>query len=189
MSGVDFWSVLVIAISLSADCFAVALGASISQKTLPFLRFWRLPVLFGLFQSIMCVLGWLAGRSIVDFISAFDHWIAFGLLLIIGVRMIWESFHESDKEKKQKNLSSWPVLLLLAIATSIDSLAAGLSFGFLAASITAAAVTIGVTSLVITAVGILLGKKVGALVGERAEMVGGIVLIIIGVRILLEHLL
>jgi putative Mn2+ efflux pump MntP len=189
MSGVDFVSVLVIALGLSADCFAVALSTSISQKGLSVLRQLRLPVLFGVFQSFMLVMGWLAGRSVVEFISSFDHWVAFGLLVFIGGRMIWQSFHEHDGEKTKKNLASWLILLTLSVATSIDSLAAGLSFAFLDVNITMAGITIGLTAFIITLIGIFLGKKVGALVGERAETVGGVILIIIGLRILLEDLL
>jgi putative Mn2+ efflux pump MntP len=185
----DFVSVLVIALGLSADCFAVALSSSISQKTSSSLRLWRLPLLFGVFQSLMAMLGWLAGWSIVDFISGFDHWVAFGLLVFIGGRMIWQSFREHDEEKSRKDLASWFILLVLAVATSIDSLAVGLSFAFLDINIAMASATIGVTAFVITFVGLFLGKKVGMLFGERAEMVGGVILIAIGVRILLEDLL
>lgn len=189
MPGVDFLSVLVIALGLSADCFAVALSSSISQKVLSFFQLLRLPLLFGVFQSFMSVMGWLAGRSVVDFISGFDHWVAFGLLVFIGGRMIWQSFREHDEERSGKNLASWLILLTLSVATSIDSLAVGLSFAFLDVNITMASATIGVTAFVITLVGIFLGKRVGALIGERAETVGGVILIIIGLRILLEDLL
>jgi len=189
MSGVDFVSVLVIALGLSADCFAVALSSSISQKGLSVLQLLRLPFLFGIFQSFMLVMGWLVGRSVVEFISNFDHWVAFGLLVFIGGRMIWQSFHEPDEEKAKKNLASWLILLTLSIATSIDSLAVGLSFAFLDVNITMASITIGLTAFIITLIGIFLGKKVGALIGERAETVGGVILIIIGLRILLADLL
>lgn len=137
----------------------------------------------------MAVIGWLAGRGVAEYIADYDHWVAFGLLLVIGARMIWESFHKRDEEKAKKNLAGWFILIMLAIATSIDSLAVGLSLALLEVNITLAAVVIGLTAFVITLIGVLIGKKVGALVGERAEMVGGIILIIIGLRILLEHLL
>ena len=189
MSGIDFPSVFVIAVSLSADCFAVALSSSISQKTFSFLQLLRLPLLFGIFQSFMALMGWLAGRTVVEFIAAYDHWVAFGLLAIIGARMIWQSIRDHDEDKGKKNLANWLILITLSIATSIDSLAVGLSFAFLEVNITLASITIGVTAFIITLVGILLGKRVGVLVGERAETIGGIILIIIGLRILLEHLL
>ena len=185
----DFPSLLVIAVSLSADCFAVALSSGITRQKISFARLARLPLLFGAFQAFMCIVGWLAGRTVVEYIEAYDHWLAFGLLVFIGGRMIWESFREHDEEQVKKNRAGGLVLLLLALATSIDSLAVGLSFAFLDVNILVAALTIGLTALVITLVGVLLGKRVGALFGERAETVGGIILIIIGLRILLEHLL
>jgi putative Mn2+ efflux pump MntP len=188
MSGIDFPSLLIIAISLSADCFAVALSSSISRRNITLPRFLRLALLFGFFQAMMTLLGWLAGRTVVDLISAYDHWIAFGLLLIIGTRMIWQSFRGGEGAAG-KNMSSWLVLIILSIATSIDALAVGLSFAFLEVNITVAVITIGITAFMITIIGSLVGKRVGALVGERAETIGGIILIIIGVRILLEHLL
>jgi putative Mn2+ efflux pump MntP len=185
----DFPSLLVIAISLSADCFAVALSSGITRRKLSFARLSPLPLLFGTFQSFMCVMGWLAGRSVVEYISSYDHWIAFGLLFFIGARMIWSSLRDHEVDSAGKNLSRWWVLLLLAVATSIDSLAVGLSFAFLDVDILVASITIGLTALVITLIGVLIGKRVGALFGERAETVGGVILIIIGLRILLEHLL
>ena len=185
----DFTSLFVIALGLSADCFAVALSSGIYRRSLSIIRLLRLPLLFGLFQAFMVVMGWLAGRSVVEYIAAYDHWIAFGLLLFIGGRMIWESLREHGEEKERKDLGNWLVLMLLAVATSIDSLAVGLSFAFLDVDIALAALTIGLTALVVTMVGVLMGKRVGVLIGERAETIGGVILIIIGVRILLEHLL
>ena len=185
----DFSSLIVIAIGLSADCFAVALSSGISRQSLSLLQLLRLPLIFGVFQSFMALMGWLAGRTVVEFISDYDHWVAFGLLLVIGARMIWNSFHEHDEDKAKKNLASWLILITLAIATSIDSLAVGLSFAFLDVDIAVASLTMGLTAFVITLIGIFIGKKVGALIVERAETVGGVILIIIGLRILLEHLL
>jgi putative Mn2+ efflux pump MntP len=181
----SFLSILIIAIGLSADCFAVALSSSIATKHLTFSRFWRFPLAFGIFQALMVVLGWLAGSAIFYLISAYDHWLAFALLVFIGGRMIWESFHE----EKVKNYTGWLTLLALSIATSIDALVVGLSFAFLAVDITTASATIGVTAFVITIIGQLIGKRVGALVGKRAEIIGGLILIGIGIQILLEHLL
>jgi putative Mn2+ efflux pump MntP len=189
MPGIDLPSVFIIAVSLSADCFAIALSSSISQKTFSILQLLRLPLLFGAFQSFMAVMGWLAGRSVVEFIFGYDHWVAFGLLVIIGARMIWQSFHDRDEDRGKKNMANWLILITLAIVTSIDSLAVGLSFAFFEVNITLASIMIGVTAFVITLIGILIGKRVGALVGERAETIGGIILIIIGLRILLEHLM
>src|SRR5512136_2509421 len=134
----DFVSVLLIAIGLSADCFAVALGASTSAKGASYLQALRVSLAFGVFQSIMPVLGWLAGKTVVDLISDYDHWVAFGLLTIIGGRMIWESFRPKESESDQRDFSKGMMLLTLAVATSIDALAVGLSFAFLKVNIAVA---------------------------------------------------
>jgi putative Mn2+ efflux pump MntP len=188
VSDTSFWSILIIAIGLSADCFAVALSAGIAAKRFTFASFLRFPLAFGIFQALMTVLGWLAGRAVIDYISAYDHWLAFGLLVFIGGRMIWESFHEKS-DGEHKKYTGWLTLLALSIATSIDALAVGLSFAFLDVNIVMAAVTIGVTALAITIIAQLIGNRVGTLVGKRAEIVGGLILIAIGIKILLEHLL
>jgi putative Mn2+ efflux pump MntP len=146
----------------------------------------RIAVFFGLFQAAMTLIGWWAGSYILEFIEGFDHWIAFGLLAFVGGRMIWESFHE---EEKKMDITRWRFLFILAIATSLDALAVGLSFAFLQVNLFMASVTIGVVALIITIIGFLAGKKLGELVGRRAELVGGAILIIIGIRILIEHLL
>lgn len=137
----------------------------------------------------MPLLGWLAGRTVVDFISGFDHWIALLLLASIGSKMIWESFRHNDPDQKNNDVTKGFHLLILSIATSIDAFAVGLSFAFLSVNIVVASATIGVIAFIITAMGFLLGRKTGKLIGKRAELVGGIVLIAIGLRILLTHLL
>ena len=159
------------------------------MKTLTRFQILRASLSFGLFQAIMPVLGWLAGRTFVEFIGSFDHWLAFGLLGFVGGRMIWESFHPEDDEKKTPDFTKGLLLLTLSIATSIDALAVGLSFAFLKVNILTASLTIGITAFLITILGFLLGKKVGGFVCKRAELVGGLILIGIGVRILLTHLI
>jgi putative Mn2+ efflux pump MntP len=188
VSDTSFLSILIIAIGLSADCFAVALSASITSKHFTFARFFRFPLAFGVFQALMTVLGWLAGRAVIDIIAAYDHWLAFALLVFIGGRMIWESFQKKSDEKA-RNYHGWLTLLALSIATSIDALAVGLSFAFLEVDIAVASATIGVTAFIITIIAQLIGNRVGALAGKRAEIVGGLILIAIGIKILLEHLL
>ena len=189
MSGIDFPSILVIAIGLSADCFAVALSGSIAKRTFSFLQVFRVALSFGVFQAFMPVLGWLAGRTIIQFISAYDHWLAFLLLLLVGSRMVWESFHDKDSSRANTDITKGLLLFTLSVATSLDSLAVGLSFAFLKVNIALASATIGIVAFMVTIVGFLLGNKVGALIGKRAEMIGGAILIVIGLRILLEHIL
>ena len=141
---------------------------------------------FGFFQTIMPVFGWLAGVSIIDYIAVFDHWIAFGLLSVIGCRMIYESLHtESRKLITSLNLSA---LLMLAVATSIDALAVGLSWSFLQIPILIPALTTGIITFSLSFVGVYLGNKFGHYFQNKIEVVGGIILIAIGVKILLDHL-
>ena len=137
----------------------------------------------------MIIIGWLAGRTVIDFISTYDHWLSFALLLFVGGRMIWESLHEKEGEEKKADITRWLLLLTLSLATSLDALAVGLSFAFLKVNLTLASATIGAVAFIITFGGFFAGKKLGALIGKRAEIIGGIILILIGVRILLEHLL
>jgi putative Mn2+ efflux pump MntP len=184
----DLISIFLIALGLAADCFAVSLSASISNKNHSKVQIAKVSFSFGFFQSLMLVLGWLAGSTIVDFISSFDHWIAFGLLVFVGGRMLWESFREKEDEKPP-DISRGVLLLTLSIATSLDSLAVGLAFAFEDINLWIAAPIVGITSLVISAVGFIIGTKVGSIFGKRAEILGGLILIGIGIRILLEHLL
>ena len=136
----------------------------------------------------MPIIGWLAGRAVVVLIAQYDHWVAFGLLLAVGSRMIWESFR-SNEDKKKVDITRGILLITLSIATSIDALAVGLTFAFLEVNIALASSTIGVIAFTVTAIGIFIGRKAGKLLGRRAEAIGGLVLIGIGLRILLEHIL
>jgi len=137
----------------------------------------------------MPVLGWLAGRTVVELIASYDHWLAFGLLALVGGRMIWESLRSKEGHREERDISKGLLLLTLSIATSIDALAVGLSFAFLKINIVLAGVTIGITAFLATSIGFVLGRKAGSLIGKRAEIVGGVILIGIGLRILLEHML
>jgi putative Mn2+ efflux pump MntP len=183
-----FLSILLIALALSADCFTVALSGSIHIKTDSFTPILRTAVMFGAFQTIMPALGWIAGRTVVNFISGYDHWVAFILLALVGGRMIWESFRHEDG-KKPIDISKGILLVTLAVATSIDALAVGLSFAFLKVNIAIACVTIGVVAFGVTIAGFTLGRKVRTWLSKYAETIGGIILIAIGLRILLTHLL
>ncbi|HEX9897100.1 MAG TPA: manganese efflux pump MntP family protein [Dehalococcoidales bacterium] len=183
----EFLSVFLIALGLSADCFAVALSASIANRNHSPLQVIKVSFSFGFFQALMPVIGWLAGKTIVDFIASFDHWVAFGLLVFVGGKMLWEAFHH-EKDEKPADISRGLLLLTLSIATSLDALAVGLAFAFEDVNIWLASPTIGITSFAISALGFLIGTKVGKIFGKRAEVLGGLILIGIGIRILLEHL-
>jgi putative Mn2+ efflux pump MntP len=181
-------SVLLIALALSADCFAVALSGSIHIKTFSLAPIMRTAATFGAFQAIMPALGWLAGRTVVNFISGYDHWVAFILLALVGGRMIWESFHHVDI-KKQVDISKGVLLVTLAVATSIDALAVGLTFVFLKVNIAIACSIIGIVAFGVTIAGFTLGRKVRTWLGKYAEAIGGVILIAIGLRVLLTHIL
>ena len=178
-----------IAIGLSADCFAVAIGGSMTQKSISLLQVFRVSLSFGLFQAFMPVLGWLAGQTIVDLIASYDHWVAFILLLAVGGRMLWESFKSRQSNNKKADITRGLLLLTLSLATSIDAFAVGLSFAFLTVNIVLASSTIGATAFVITAFGFLAGIRAGRLIGRRAEAIGGIILVAIGLRIVISHIL
>ena len=178
--------IVFIALGLAMDSFSVAITRGFTNpKTRMPLEALKVGCFFGLFQAIMPITGWLVGLSIIDLISGFDHWIAFGLLTFIGIRMIYESL--ASESRKIATSSSLKVLIMLSIATSIDALAVGLSLSFLEASILTPAIIIGITTFSLSSNGLFLGKKLGNYF-ERIGVLGGIILIVIGVRILMEHL-
>lgn len=182
----DILSVFVIALGLSADCFAVSLGVGASGRGFSWRSMFRAAVAFGLFQMVMPLLGWLIGQTVVQFISSYDHWIAFALLAFIGMKMAWE-FFKGESESESVDVSRWTNLLTLAVATSIDALAVGLSFAFLHVNIWIAAAIIGAVAFSITAFGYWLGRKVNAWIGRWALLLGAVILIGIGLRILITH--
>jgi manganese efflux pump family protein len=188
MDSLGIISILIIAVGLSMDCFAVALGAGFSLGKIRKIQVLRLALAFGVFQAVMPVIGWLVGRTVIDYVAPYDHWVAFGLLAIIGGRMLWEFFEKKEKTEAV-DVTRGVRLLILSVATSIDSLAVGLSFAFLEVNIGIAVAIIGVVAFIVTAIGVIIGRKVGQLIGRWAELSGGLILIGIGLRILLSHLL
>jgi len=184
-----FLSIFLIALGLSADCFVVALSGGISKINHSWSRILRVSFSFGLFQALMPALGWLAGRTIVELIADYDHWVAFAMLAIVSVRMLWGAFRAEHSQDKEIDITKSLLLITLSIATSIDALAVGLSFAFLNVNIALASSTIGAVAFVITIIGFKLGKKASTLIGKRAEAIGGIILLAIGIRILLSHIL
>ena len=177
-----------VAVGLAMDAFAVSIGAGLTLKTVDARQTLRLAWHFGLFQALMPIIGWLAGLSVERWIAPVDHWIAFGLLAVIGGKMIHEALKDDDEETRRGDPTKGWSLVLLSLATSIDALAVGLSLALLDVSIWWPAVVIGLVAGAFTTVGMQLGKRFGALLGRRMESVGGIVLIAIGVKILAEHL-
>jgi len=184
----DAITLLGLALALAMDAFAVALGTGTVLSRLTGRHIFRLAFHFGLFQALMPVIGWLAGQTVVRFVSAWDHWIAFALLVLIGGRMIREAL--SDEEKPDdRDPTRGLSLVMLSIATSIDALAVGFSLSVIGVSIWFPAFIIGLVAGVLTVAGMLVGRRVGDRWGPRVGSLGGFVLIAIGVRILCEHLL
>ncbi len=187
MATADFLSVVLIAFGLSADCFAVALSIGSSSKSYSSKHMLRVALAFGIFQMAMPLAGWLVGQTIVQFLSNYDHWVAFALLAFIGGKLIWE-FIKDGKEMEGIDISSWGTLITLAVATSVDALAVGLSFALLKMNIVLASAIIGVVAFAVTAFSYWLGRKVSVLIGRWAQLAGGVILIGIGLRILITHM-
>ncbi|KQX06928.1 MULTISPECIES: manganese efflux pump MntP [unclassified Leifsonia] len=182
------WSVFLIALGVSADAFAVALGKGLHMRKLDHRHAVIIALTFGLFQGVMPVVGWILGTQLEQFITEIDHWIAFGLLAIIGGKMLFDAFSKTDDDEEDDDRLRVRQLLLLAVATSIDALAVGISFAFLSVSIVEAAIVIGVTTAVLSFVGVLVGHRAGLRFRGPAEIVGGVILILIGTKILFDHL-
>jgi putative Mn2+ efflux pump MntP len=177
-----------VALGLAMDAFSVAIGVSIALGGTSRRQTFRLAWHFGLFQALMPVVGWLAGTSIRPLIERWDHWLAFGLLGFVGGRMILEAVRSEGGEGPRSDPTRGLSLIVLSIATSIDALAVGLSFAALGVQVWTPACVIGLTAGLMTLLGALGGRALGARFGSRMAVVGGIVLMTIGVWILIEHL-
>ena len=177
-----------IALGLAMDAFSVAVGVSIALGGTSKRQTFRLAWHFGLFQALMPIIGWAAGTSVRSLIERWDHWLAFGLLAIVGGRMIYESLRKDDDLLSPTDPTRGWSLVVLSVATSIDALAVGLSFAALGVQVWTPAAVIGLTAGAMTLLGTVGGRALGARFGSRMAVVGGIVLIAIGVWILFEHL-
>jgi len=179
--------VLFIAVGLSMDAFAVSVVTGSVYRDLKVRHALRMALFFGGFQAAMPIVGFLAGMSLKRYIEAYDHWIAFGLLVAVGGKMIYEAL-KIESAGKDLDPSNLLVLLALAVATSIDALAIGISLSLLTASIVASAVIIGLVTFVLSYVGIEIGKRFGHFFESKIEILGGLILIAIGLKILIQHL-
>jgi putative Mn2+ efflux pump MntP len=183
----DPFTLLGTAMGLAMDAFAVAIAVTASLPRLTGRHIFRLAWHFGLFQAIMPIAGWFGGRALSSFIAPIDHWVAFGLLFFLGVRMIRGSFSGQGGKENGDPTKGWS-LVILSIATSLDALAVGVSVGLLGFSIWVPAVVIGVVTTLLTVLATQLGRTAGHYLGKWAERVGGLVLMAIGSRILVTHL-
>ncbi len=181
-------AIFAIAVGLAMDAFSVSVAASIRIKQMTWRHTFRLAFHFGLFQFFMPLIGYAAGRSVEKLVRDFDHWVAFGLLAIVGGRMIVESFKHAQEEADRKDPSRGLTLIILSVATSLDAVAVGLSLGVLGERILVPSIIIGVVCMVLSYVGTVIGRKIGEMGGAWVERLGGAVLILIGAKIIFDHL-
>ena len=182
----SFLTILSIAVALSMDAFSVSICKGLTTKKFSINTAFSCGIWFGVFQALMPLIGYFLGIQFESLITSIDHWIAFGLLFLIGVNMIREAFGDEDDKNTSKNDSK--TMFLLAIATSIDALAIGVTFAFLQVMIWKSILIIGVTTFIFSFAGVAIGNFFGSKYSKPSSIVGGVILILIGVKILLEHL-
>jgi putative Mn2+ efflux pump MntP len=182
----DLLVVFLIAFGLAMDCFAISIASGAMMRKVHFNHAFRMAFFFGFFQAAMPVIGWLGGRAFAGYISGFDHWVAFGLLATIGCKMVYES--RAIEREERRDVMTLRLLLILAIATSIDALAVGISLAFIEAAIFLPVIIIGITTFSLSLAGVYIGERFGHLFENKMEIAGGLILIAIGAKILLEHL-
>lgn len=183
----DFPTTLLIAVGLSLDALAVSLCSGLALPNVSASQALRMASFFGGSQALMPVLGWLAGRGLVEHIARFDHWVAFGLLAAVGGKMLFEGLRRNSCETRPDPFRLG-TLCVLALATSIDALAVGMSFSMLAMSIVLPVAIIGGVTFALSLGGVYVGRRFGDVLGNRVQAAGGVILVGIGVKILAEHL-
>jgi putative Mn2+ efflux pump MntP len=184
----DYFTILVIAIGLSFDTFAVSLSYGVVRSRILFLQASRIAIVLAVFQGGLTVAGYFLGSIVSDVLKATDHWIALGLLSFLGIKMIIEGLRKT-KNEETKDFSSTIVLLTIALGTSIDAFAVGISFALLDVKIWEAGVVISVVTFLASMTAIRIGKSAGVRLGNKVEIIGGLLLIAIGLKIFLEHIL
>ena len=183
----DILTIMLIAVGLAMDAFAVSIAKGISINDQKRKNALIIASFFATFQMIMPVIGWLAGLGLKEVIMGIDHWIALGLLVLIGARMIYDSTKKEDVQR-ESNLR-FHILLTLSVATSIDALMVGLSFAFLQTAVAVPLIVIGIVTFALSYVGFLFGNVIGNILGNKMKVVGGVILIAIGIKIFLEHMI
>ncbi|PLX47377.1 MAG: hypothetical protein C0613_14370 [Desulfobulbaceae bacterium] len=183
----DFLSLTGIAIALAMDAFAVALGAGVLLDPITRRQLFRLGFHFGLFQGGMPIIGWLSGIGLRQFVTLFAPWIAFMLLTFVGGKMIYEAVADHEETRERRDPTKGMTMVLLSIATSIDALAVGFSLSMIGITIWTPAIIIGIITAILTVAGMLLGRRIGTMWGGRFEILGGLVLIGIGLKIILQN--
>ncbi|HBT95611.1 MAG TPA: hypothetical protein DEB24_05785 [Coriobacteriia bacterium] len=179
---------VLLAIGLSMDAFAVSITIGLTMKKVTIKKCLIVGLYFGIFQAVMPLTGYLLGTTFASFITAFDHWIALILLAIIGGKMIWEALQKDDDDEDSCEEASlgWAKMLPLAVATSIDALAIGVTFAFFEMNVVFAVLSIGIITLTLSMIAVKIGNVFGTKYKAKAELVGGIILVLIGLRIFLN---
>lgn len=183
------FALLSLSFAMSTDAFAAAVGKGASLYRPRFTQALRMGLIFGTIEAITPLLGWLLGRSASGLVESWDHWIAFGLLVALGLHMIVEGLKSETLKDDLPQRHSFSRLALTAVGTSIDALAIGVGLAFIDVNIFLAAASIGLATLVMVTIGVMLGRSLGAVIGRRAEVFGGIILITVGALILRDHML
>ncbi|WP_028920587.1 manganese efflux pump MntP family protein [Pseudoxanthomonas suwonensis] len=181
------FSIVLIGLAMSTDAFAAAVGKGASMQHPRFSHALRTGLIFGVIEGLTPVIGWLLGNAASRYVTAWDHWIAFIVLGLLGLHMIWHGIRDDADDDASRRTGAW-ALAVTAVGTSIDAMAVGVSLAFLDVPILAVATVIGLCTLVMATVGIMLGRVLGVLAGKRAELVGGVIMLVIGSAILYEHL-
>lgn len=180
--------IVLVGVSLAMDAFAVSTCKGLSMPKINYKHALIIALFFGVFQAVMPLIGWLLGSAFEKYITTFDHWIAFALLLILGIKALVDAIRDKDDDKNKEYKLDFKELTVLAIATSIDALAVGVTFAFLQVSLALSVSLIGVITFVLCLIGVMIGNKFGSKWKKPASIAGGVVLILMGVKILLEHL-
>ncbi|MGZ9706248.1 manganese efflux pump MntP [Pseudomonas sp. GNP013] len=181
-------SLVFLALAMSTDAFAAAIGKGASLHRPRLSEALRTGLIFGVIEAITPVVGWGIGQVATKYVESWDHWIAFTLLLALGLHMIYNGLKHEDVEEEKPNQHSFLILAVTAFATSIDALAVGVGLAFVNVNILVAASAIGIATTVMVTTGVMLGRVLGTMVGKRAEIIGGLVLVLVGSTILYEHL-
>lgn len=183
------FEIFMIGVGLSMDAFAASICKGLNMRRLNIKNMLIIGLFFGGFQALMPAVGWLLGKQFESYITSVDHWVAFALLVFIGGKMIYDVFTEKNEDEcgEKTNRLDMKEVLTLAVATSIDALAVGISFAFLQVDILKAVSVIGVTTFVLSAIGVAVGNVFGSKYEKKATLAGGIILMLIGLKILLEH--
>jgi putative Mn2+ efflux pump MntP len=181
-------SILLLALAMSTDAFAAAIGKGSSLHKPRLSEALRTGLIFGVIEGITPIIGWAVGTAAARWVASWDHWIAFGLLLVLGLHMIHNGLKDEPAEEEKPRQHSFMVLAVTAFATSVDALAVGVGLAFIDVNIWVAAAAIGLATMSMVTLGVMLGRALGTMVGKRAEIVGGVVLMLVGATILYEHL-